>query len=50
VFFINQEENWIIFVEEMRLAHQGLVAEAEQLEDLSLKDFIKETKKKILIF
>ena len=25
------------------IAHQGLVAEAEQLEDLSLKDFIKET-------
>ena len=28
------------------IAHQGLVAEAEQLEDLSLKDFVKETKQK----
>ena len=27
------------------IAHQGLVAEVEQLEDLSLKDFIKETSK-----
>ena len=28
------------------IAHQGLVAEAEQLEDLSLKDFVKEAKQK----
>ena len=28
------------------VAHQGLVAEAEQLEDLTLKDFIKDTEKK----
>ena len=28
------------------IAHQGLVAEVEQLEDLTLKDFIKETEKK----
>ena len=28
------------------IAHQGLVAEVEQLEDLSLKDFVKETNKK----
>ena len=32
------------------IAHQGLVAEAEQLEDLSLKDFIKETKQKNINF
>ena len=29
------------------IAHQGLVAEVEQLEELTLKDFIKETEKKI---
>jgi len=28
------------------IAHQGLIAEVEQLEDLSLKDFVKETNKK----
>ena len=28
------------------VAHQGLVAEVEQLEDLTLKDYIKETEKK----
>ena len=28
------------------IAHQGLVAEVEQLEDISLKDFVKETEKK----
>ena len=28
------------------IAHQGLVAEVEQLENISLKDFVKETKKK----
>ncbi|MDB9760613.1 RNA methyltransferase [Pelagibacteraceae bacterium] len=28
------------------IAHQGLVAEVEQLEDISLKDFVKETNKK----
>jgi 23S rRNA (guanosine2251-2'-O)-methyltransferase len=32
------------------IAHQGLVAEVEQLEDLSLKDFIKETDKKNINF
>jgi 23S rRNA (guanosine2251-2'-O)-methyltransferase len=32
------------------IAHQGLVAEAEQLEDLTLKDFIKETDKKNINF
>ena len=32
------------------IAHQGLVAEVEQLEDLSLKDFIKETKKSNINF
>ena len=32
------------------IAHQGLVAEAEQLEDLSLKDFVKETKQKNINF
>ena len=28
-------------------AHQGLIAEVEQLEELTLKDFIKETDKKV---
>ena len=28
------------------IAHQGLVAEVEQLEDISLKDFVKEATKK----
>ena len=28
------------------IAHQGLVAEVEQLEDLSIKDFVKESEKK----
>ena len=32
------------------IAHQGLVAEAEQLEDLTLKDFVRETKKKNINF
>jgi 23S rRNA (guanosine2251-2'-O)-methyltransferase len=32
------------------IAHQGLVAEVEQLEDLTLKDFIKETDKKNINF
>ncbi len=32
------------------IAHQGLVAEVEQLEDFSLKDFIKETDKKNINF
>jgi 23S rRNA (guanosine2251-2'-O)-methyltransferase len=32
------------------IAHQGLVAEVEQLEDLSLKDFIKESKNKNINF
>ncbi len=32
------------------VAHQGLVAEAEQLEELSLKDFVKETNKKNINF
>jgi len=32
------------------IAHQGLVAEVEQLEDLTLKDFIKETEKKNINF
>ena len=32
------------------VAHQGLVAEVEQLEDLTLKDFIKETDKKNINF
>ena len=32
------------------IAHQGLVAEVEQLEDLKLKDFIKETEKKNINF
>ena len=32
------------------IAHQGLVAEAEQLEELSLKDFVKETNKKNINF
>ena len=32
------------------VAHQGLVAEAEQLESLTLKDFIKETDKKNINF
>ena len=32
------------------IAHQGLVAEAEQLEDLTLKDYIKETDKKNINF
>ena len=32
------------------IAHQGLVAEVEQLEDLSLKEFINETKKKNINF
>ena len=31
-------------------AHQGLVAEVEQLEDLSLKDFVKETEKENINF
>ena len=30
-------------------AHQGLVAEVEQLEDISLKEFVLVNKKKILI-
>ena len=32
------------------IAHQGLVAEVEQLEELTLKDFIKETDKKNINF
>ena len=32
------------------VAHQGLVAEAEQLEDISLKDFVKEGDKKNINF
>jgi 23S rRNA (guanosine2251-2'-O)-methyltransferase len=32
------------------IAHQGLVAEAEQLEESSLKDFVKETEKKDINF
>jgi len=32
------------------IAHQGLVAEAEQLEDLTLKDYIKEIDKKNINF
>jgi len=32
------------------IAHQGLVVEVEQLEDLTLKDFIKETDKKNINF
>tara|TARA_B100000780_G_scaffold258892_1_gene209512 strand:- start:89 stop:838 length:750 start_codon:yes stop_codon:yes gene_type:complete len=32
------------------IAHQGLVAEVEQLEDFNLKDFIKETDKKNINF
>ena len=32
------------------IAHQGLVAEVEQLEDLTLKDFVKETDKKNINF
>jgi 23S rRNA (guanosine2251-2'-O)-methyltransferase len=32
------------------IAHHGLVSEAEQLEDLTLKDFIKETDKKNINF
>ena len=32
------------------IAHQGLVAEVEQLEDLTLKEFIKETEKKHINF
>jgi len=32
------------------ITHQGLVAEVEQLEDLTLKDFIKETDKKNINF
>ena len=32
------------------IAHQGLVAEVEQLEDLTLKDFIKETEQKNINF
>ena len=32
------------------IAHQGLVAEVEQLEDLTLKDFVKETNKKNINF
>ena len=32
------------------VAHQGLVAEAEQLEDFTLKDFVKETEKKNINF
>ena len=31
-------------------AHQGLVAEVEQLEEITLKEFVIENKKKILIF
>ena len=32
------------------IAHQGLVAEVEQLEELTLKDFVKETEKKNINF
>ena len=32
------------------IAHQGLIAEVEQLEDLSLKDFVKESKKENINF
>ena len=32
------------------IAHQGLVAEVEQLEDISLKDFVKETEKENINF
>ena len=32
------------------IAHQGLVAESEQLEDLSIKDYVKETVKKNINF
>jgi 23S rRNA (guanosine2251-2'-O)-methyltransferase len=32
------------------IAHQGLVAEVEQLDEYSLKDFVKETKKKNINF
>ena len=32
------------------IAHQGLVAEVEQLEDISLKDFVKETSEKNINF
>jgi len=32
------------------ISHQGLVAEVEQLEDLSLKDFVKESEKKNINF
>ena len=31
-------------------AHQGLIAEVEQLEEITLKKFLIENKKKILIF
>ena len=37
MFFINQEKNLIILCGRDETAHQGLVAEVEQLEEITLK-------------
>ena len=49
VFYISRRELDNICGRD-EIAHQGLVAEVEQLEDFNLKDFIKETDKKNINF
>ena len=50
MFFINLEKNLDNLCGRDETAHQGLVAEVEQLEEITLKEFIIENKKKNIKF
>ena len=41
MFFINQKKNSITSLAKMRYLIQGLIAEVEQVDDITLKDFLK---------